>query len=250
MSKREPNAVELTPSGIEIAFYDSVGVDGEPQQRRYLVDGERMVSVTTALGALSKGDALIWWALNLERKGQDWREVRDEAARRGTAQHHLLLEAMLGKRTSLGDLDDEHRAWGQAAFRWLRDRDPQVIAAERMLACPQYGYAGRFDLLTRIDGDPVIVDFKTVSEFKTDQGGRRRPPYAENLLQLDLYAAALGPSGYEPVERGLIVRLGPDGTYEETFAAIDTARGLGALGAHQSKRAAERALREAHKAAA
>lgn len=250
MAPREPNAVETTPSGIEIAFYDSVGVDGEKQQRRYLVDGERVVSVTTALGALSKGDALIRWALNLERKGEDWREVRDEAARRGTAQHHLLLRAMLGERTSLGDLDVEHRVWGQAAYRWLRDREPEVVEAERMVACPLYRYAGRFDLLSVIDGELTIVDFKTISEWKADQSGRRRPPYAENLLQLDLYAAALPPSGYEPVERGLIVRLGPDGTYDETFCEINTARGLDVLGAYESKRAAERALRESAKAAA
>ena len=28
MAKREPNVVEVTPSGIKIAFYDSIGLDG------------------------------------------------------------------------------------------------------------------------------------------------------------------------------------------------------------------------------
>lgn len=245
MAKREPNAVETTPSGIEIAFYDSIGVDGEPQQRRYLIDGERLPSVTTILGTLSKGDALLHWAVGLTRDGQDWREVRDEAARRGHGQHHLLLQSMLGERTSLSDLSEEYRGWGQAGFRWLRAREPKVIAAEKMIADPAAGYAGRFDLLTTIDGERTLTDFKTVTAFKRDQKGNLRPPYDENLLQLDLYAGALEASGYGSAERGLIVRLGPDGDYDETFIDLDVTRGLAVLAAYRAKRIASKAVRAA-----
>ena len=250
MAKREPNVVEVTPSGIKIAFYDSIGLDGEPQQRRYLIDGERLVNVTTILNTLSKGDALIHWAVNLEREGQDWRDVRDEAAHRGHGQHHLLLQSMLGERTSLSDLSEEYRPWGQAGFRWLRDREPKVIEAERMIANPEHGYAGRFDLLTEVDGERTLVDFKTISQWKRDRKGNLCPPYDENPLQLDLYSGALEASGYEPATRGLIVRLGPDGNYDETFADLDLSRGLGVLAAYQSKRLAGQAVREAAKAAA
>jgi len=253
VSKREPNCVEVTPSGIEIAYFDSVGVDGEPQQRRYLVNGEKFVNVSTILGTLSKGDALLHWAVNLTRDGQDWQEVRDEAAKRGTGAHSLLLSVLTKGRLALADLPEDHRAFGQAAFRWVRARDPKVDLIECMVACPEHGYAGRLDLIAQIDGIRTLTDWKSVTKwsYKKSKGeatDQKLPPYDENLLQLDLYQGALEASGYEPAERGLIVRLGPDGEYDETFLDLDPARGLAVLGAYQAKRGAGQAMRDAAKA--
>lgn len=264
MAKREPNAVEVTPSGIEIAYYDSIGLDGEPQQRRYLIDGKRLVNVTTILNTLSKGDALLHWAVNLEREGKDWREVRDEAAQRGTNSHHLLLQVLTKGRAGLADLPDAERPYGQAAFRWLRHAEPDVEMTECMVASVEHGFAGRFDLLATIDGARTLVDFKTVTKWsysgarssrsrwpgrRRSSPGKKRPPYEENLLQLDLYQQGLAESGYEPAERGLIVRLGPDGTFDETPVDLEPTRGLGVLAAYQAKKLAGKALRSSAVAA-
>lgn len=264
-SKRPPTSTESTPSGIEIAFWDSVGEDGKPQQRRYAVNGDRFVNVTTILGVLDK-PALLDWAANLAREGQEWREVRDQAGDRGKSAHDLILRALLSERTSLADLPDEYRAWGQAAYRWMRDRRPEVIEAERMVAAPSHGFAGRLDLLAEIDGTLTLCDWKTASAWKRkrkrcpecrdgcescDGGyveGDLYPPYDENLLQLDLYAQAIAESGYPEPERGLIVRLGPDGNYDETFVDLLPDRGLGILQAYRCKAAAGTALRDARKA--
>ena len=249
-AKREPNSIEVTPSGIEIAYYDSIGLDGEPQQRRYLIDGKRFVNVTTILNTLSKGDALIHWAVNLQREGKDWRDVRDEAAQRGTNSHSLLLQVLTKGRAGLADLPDDERAYGQAAFRWLRHAEPDVDMTECMVASVEHGFAGRFDLLASIDGARTLVDFKTVTKWSYFGPGKKRPPYEENLLQLDLYQQALAESGYEPAERGMIVRLGPDGTFDETPVDLEPTRGLGVLAAYQAKKLAGKALRESREAVA
>src|SRR5690606_5765288 len=117
--------------GIEIAFWDSTNVEtGVEQQRRYAVNGERFPSVSSILRTLGPKDAIAPWAVKQRDEGRDWREESRLAAERGTAAHDLLLRAMLSERTSLADLPDEFRAWGQAAYRWLRARRPHVIAAE------------------------------------------------------------------------------------------------------------------------
>lgn len=248
MSEREPNAIQITPRGIEIAYYDSVGVDGEPQQRRYLVNGDRFINVTTILNVLSK-EALLGWVADLTRQGKDWREVRDDAGSRGSNTHHLLLQLLTDKRASLADLEPDERAWGQAAYSWLRDRQPNVLLAETMVAAPTYGYAGRLDLLAEIDGIATLADFKTVTKWAYERSkkraGQKLPPYDENLLQLDLYLGACEESGYPVADRGLIVRLGPDGDYDETFVPLDPERGRAILTAYRSRGDARKTLREA-----
>lgn len=247
--KRPPTSVTVTPAGDEIAYWDAVGTDGKPQQRRYAVNGERFVNVTTILNVLAK-EALLHWVARETAAGRDWRETRDEAAKRGTGTHALIASILAGEKASLADLDDEQRAWGQAAFRWLKDREPDVYLSETMVCAPRYGYAGRLDLVAAIDGADTLCDFKTVSAFAYKRKGgepteERLPPYPENLLQLDLYCGALAESGYEAPERGLIVRLGPDGSYDETFCELDPERGRRILDAYRARGEATRMLKAA-----
>lgn len=246
MAKREPNVIETTPSGLEVAFYDSIGVDGEPQQRRYLVDGERLVNVTTATGIYMK-EALLGWVEAETREGRDWRETRDLASKRGTSTHDLILRMLMG-RASLADLDDEDRAFGQAGARWLMDRSPKVLDAERMVASTEHGFAGRFDLLARLDGKATRVDFKTTTRwsYKRKAGkptDLKLPPFFEGVLQLSAYELAARESGYAAADTLLIVRLGPDGTYDETAVPYVPDRFLSALAAYDAKRETERELR-------
>ncbi len=244
--KRPPNFIETTPSGFEIAFYDSVGVDGEPQQRRYLVDGERFVNVTSATGIYMK-EALLGWVERETRAGRDWRETRDLASKRGTSTHDLILRMLIG-RASLADLADEDRAYGQAGAAWLHARAPKVLDAERTVASIEYGFAGRFDLLCELDGTVTRVDFKTVTDWsyrrsKGETTDRKLPPFFENVLQLAGYELAARESGYESSQQLLIVRLGPDGTFDETCVPYVPDRFLAALAAHGAKRDTERDLR-------
>lgn len=251
----EPTSVEVLPNGARIEFWDSVDAEGNPQQRRYKVNGERFANVTTILNVLSK-EALLDWAADLAREGRDHRKVKAEAGERGHVNHHLLLQLLTGTGASLGDLADEHRPYGQAGFKWVRHRRPEVIEAERMVASLEHRYAGRFDLFAAIERTRTLTDFKTVTKWsyqrdrKTKQLTEEKyPPYDENLLQLDLYQGARIECGLPPAERGLIVRLGPDAEFEETFVDLDPERGVAILKAYRAKAEAAKALRAAAKAA-
>src|ERR1700742_5010519 len=67
-AKRPPNSTEILPSGVSVEFWDSVGLDGQPQQRRYRVDGERLPSVSTIAGMFDK-PALMPAAVKLQEQG-------------------------------------------------------------------------------------------------------------------------------------------------------------------------------------
>jgi hypothetical protein len=250
-NKREPNVVEVLPCGAEVQFYDEIGVDGKPQARRYLIDGERFANVTTILNVLQK-EALLGWVERLTREGRNWREVRDEASERGHGTHHLLLQVLTGQGASLADLSAEWRPWGQAGFKWVRARRPKIIRNEAMVASLAHKYAGRLDLLAGVDGVRTLTEFKTLTKWSYERDAktkeltdRKYPPYDENLLQLDLYQGGLIESGYDPAERGLIVRLGPDAEYDETFVDLDPQRGIDVLAAFRAKAEVRKALKKA-----
>lgn len=243
-----PTTVETTPAGIEIAFWDSENVEtGQPQQRRYLCDGQKLPSVTTLLRILDK-PALLDWAARLARDGVDWRDVRDEAGERGTNAHGIVLDILSGRQRRLSSVPEEYRPYGQAAMAWLAHRSPVVVEIERLVASPTHGYAGRMDLLCQFDGEAPLVDFKSVTawHYKRDKDGAETdqllPPYPENVLQLDLYAGAAVESGYPSPDYGLVVRLGPDGTFHEAPVELDPDRGLAILAAYRAKAAASQAV--------
>ena len=259
--KTPPTSVEELPNGTRIEFWDSVDAEGNDQQRRYLVNGKRFLNVTTVLDVLAK-EALLDWAARLAREGKKWRAVRAEAGERGTISHHLLLQLLTGAGATLADLAPEHRPYGQAGFKWFFKRKPTVLECERMVASCDHRYAGRLDLFAEIDGLKTLVDFKTVTRwaYKKEDGvetDELYEPYAENLLQLDLYQGARIECGLEPADRGLIVRLGPDGEFEETFierrvkgkklvtVGLDPHRGVAILNAYRAKAKAANDLRAA-----
>jgi hypothetical protein len=248
-TKSPPTSVEVLPNGTKIEFWDSVDADGNDQQRRYMVNGERFANVTTILNVLAK-DALLDWAARLAREGKNWKQVRAEAGERGTDVHHLLLQLLSGAGATLADLPDGHRRYGQAGFKWKRSRRPKVDLTEQMVACCEHRYAGRLDLLGEVDEARTLVDFKSLTRwaYEDEGAGLLYPPYAENLLQLDLYQGALIECEIPPAERGLIVRLGPDGEFCETFVDLDPERGVKILNAYRAKAEAGKVLRAATRA--
>lgn len=249
--KAPPTSVEILPSGTKIEFWDKLDAEGNEQTRRYMVDGERFVNVTTILDVLSK-EALLDWAANLAREGKNWRAVRAEAGERGTLNHGLLLNLLTGQGASLADLPEQWRKHGQAGFKFVHRRKPKVIECERMVAHREHRYAGRLDLFAELDEALTLVDFKTVTKWsyikkdgvETDQ---KYAPFAENLLQLDLYQGARIDCGLPAAERGLIVRLGPDGMVEETPVDLDPERGFAIVATYRKRADAKRVLAAAAK---
>jgi hypothetical protein len=278
-AKRPPNTTETTPSGIEIAFWDKTGLDGKPQQRRYKINGEKFVSVSTVCNVYEK-PALMHWneritatgvtvlarAGNeiphepaaliavLREHGLDWQSVRDAAAERGDQAHDMLVRLIRdGKVPRLSAYPEEIRPWISAGMRWAMHAEPKVLDAERMVASVEHGFAGRFDLYCGLrDGRTARVDFKTVTEWhvvKDSKGqptGKLLPPYDENLSQVAGYEIGAVESGYPASDVQLVVRLGPDGDYDVCESWARPEHFLGDLAAYRNRAD----LRAAKKAAA
>lgn len=274
-SKRPPNSIETLPNGTRIEFWDSIGVDGEPQRRRYCVNGERSTSISTVAKALDTDPTgLMHWAAGLTCLGVaelaeaqphltwvhsqesiqrelrsaelTWNHVRDKTATRGTNVHERILAALgAGEGVpSLADLTDEERGYGQAALAWWRDRQPEPDQVETMTAHPDLGVAGRFDLRAKIDLDGheqlVLVD------AKTREKGRAR---IGDHVQLAGYEACNVEVGIGATDRQLALLLLPDGTYREVWGQATAGDFEAAATAMRAGRQLEARMRKAEKAA-
>lgn len=272
MAKRPPNSTETLPNGSLIEYWDSTGLDGQPQQRRYMVDGERLPSVSTVAKYLDPSvDGLLYWSAGLTCEGVaqlaqqsgsidwinsgeqikralreaelTWKDVRDQAAQRGTNVHERIFAALSDRRTlpDLSALSAEERGYGQAAFKFWADVDPAPIMAEQMVASEAHRLAGRFDLLCTIGGERVLCDAKTRAKL-TDR--------ISDHVQLEGYRLALRESGFGEVDRTMVLVLGPDGSYRQFDGQATEADFLAALDAYRGNRGLSKRMRDARKVVA
>jgi hypothetical protein len=182
----------------------------------------------------------------LEADGLRYEQIRDEAAKRGTDVHKLMVHALATgeEAPDLSELPEEQRGYGQAVMRWWMDRDPDPIQAEQCVLVDEHGCAGRFDLRARVtgrlDGGTWLADFKT-GNFIPTKAHAQVAGY-----DLGVIACGLG----EPADRLLIVQVHEDGTYseipvcathEDFLVAVETYRAAARIGkaARQARELAE-----------
>lgn len=239
------------------------------------VRDSRLTGVSTPVKALDTNvDPLLFWAAKLDQVGiaelagacldsdddlgwlrsqesiaaalrdaeLTWANVRDRAAQRGTAVHELIFLALATDKRppSLSALSAEERAYGQAAMRWWRDRNPSPLYAEQVTLWADQGVAGRFDLLCEIDGERVLVDAKT-----REKGVARKGDHA----QLAGYEAANIACGIGASDRQVALILKPDGTYEEHTSVGTVDDFVSALSAYRAGGDLDKRMRAAEKAA-
>lgn len=254
----EPSSVQVTPSGMRIEFFDG----SEGTQRKYLVDGQRLPSVTTVLNVLDKPALKSWaerigvqGAIALARDGalpQDehaalarmrerdlcWWQARDKAAGRGTLAHEDLIALVLtGEVPDLSLVPAGQRGFVRGVCAWHADTRWTVIAAEQMVASTEHGFAGRFDLRMRTPGgDEVLADLKT-TESLLDRKGQVKAPYDESMLQLAAYELASVESGHPATAGQFVVRVDARGRHDTTRSWAQGEDFLGVLAAHRGVRA-------------
>ncbi len=228
--------VERDIPGVGVLRFEELGAGewltqkGEPakkDKRVYTLDGGLLDSVSAITNTLAKEALYAWYedhgargGAEAQRRGEldslEPREIirrvralelgadkqRDEAAERGKAIHAAFETlATTGVAPRLADYPEEWRPWVQGAARaWLL-MNPEPEEAERIVCNPQYGYAGRPDLVCRINGRRTLVDYKT---------GKGKV-YEQAHYQTRLYAMAFEPSMLEPVEDIIIVGISDEG---------------------------------------
>jgi hypothetical protein len=202
----------ITSSGISIVFEDGEpDANGRSKRRCYLVDGEKLPSVTTILGMLDK-PGLPWAAekltvaaaIELAREGElpvnvmgalsrmgarglRFRQIWDQKAERGHLSHADLIALMLGEEVRpLSEFLPEERGFIQGGASWVADFRPVVHEHEQMVASVKHGFAGRPDFTATLgiktlpDGSPAprgvgLFDVKTSEEFPRTKPSKTHP---------------------------------------------------------------------------
>lgn len=167
----------------------------------YMLDGQKIPGVTTAIGVLDKPALREWYARQAaERAIDEWDELaqmpvsqrlerirygaRDKtaaAALRGTQIHDLGWKLVTSE-TGEVDVPDEHRGPVEAYARWLDRWEIEPIAAETPLCSTKHGYGGTADLWGKVGKRGGIL---ALLDIKTGKG-----VYDETGLQLAAYRYA------------------------------------------------------------
>lgn len=151
-------------------------------RHRHLYDGKQLIGVTTALGMISKGDAITQWAVNQsidylssalqgELSAEDvqaillnakyaWKAKRDEAADIGTQAHNWIESYLRGENPDWPEHENVRKSC-EAAVKWTDLHHWETVEVEKQIYHPKYGYAGILDWWVLIDGVPSIPDWKT-----------------------------------------------------------------------------------------
>ena len=142
-------------------------ISKEGKTRWYSVLGSKnwVPSVTSILSAADKGEYFQKWLAN-QGSWENACKVRDAAANRGTIVHEISEDLLNGEEIVL-DAEADIVKRVMCLEQWYDDYQPEVIMQEVMLAFHGVRYAGRFDILARIDGKNVLIDIKTGGYYKS-----------------------------------------------------------------------------------
>ncbi|NBP16768.1 hypothetical protein EBU95_20675 [bacterium] len=134
-----------------------------PDGKRYyqLLDGTRLPSVTTILGAMKK-EAIMAWR---KRVGEEVANaISKKATGRGT-NVHTLCERYLNN-DELGDIMPDAKEMF-FSIKPLLNRINNIWYQEQALYSKKLGAAGRCDCIAEFDGKLSIIDFKTSKKIKS-----------------------------------------------------------------------------------
>jgi len=197
-------------------------------------DCDSVEQLRSQLAWLASGESI---GQALDDAGLSWRKRRLDAASRGTRVHlHALHALCKGEQIpAFDELPETERGYASAVLKWWLDHEPEVIAAEQVVADLTEGVAGRLDLLCRLrDGRVAVVDAKTGAYLA-----------ASWVAQLAGYRRLALLSGFECAEVGVIVQAASDGTYRHVEVELTDAQWLTALAAYRLAGSLSRTLRKA-----
>jgi len=179
-------------------------------QRHYILNKEKLPSVTTILSATQsaeKRESLAKWR---ERVGEaEATRIVDSAGARGTAMHKILEKYILGEgymdETSVGK--EAHNMATQVINSGLSNIT-EYYGTECTLYYPGL-YAGQTDLVAIHKGADAIIDFKQTNKPK------KREWIEDYCLQLAAYAMAHNFIYKTQISKGVVMMCSKDNYYQE-----------------------------------
>jgi len=247
-------------------WFTKAGEPAKVPRREYTLDGEKLDSVSSIVGTLSR-DALVDWAGKtsalaardaalrgelegipddeiidrLRALGVGHQAAKDEGAARGNATHRAFeVLAATGEPPKLADYPQEWRGYLMGAARAWLSLNCEPILGEEPVCNPEHGYAGRFDLLARTHRGVTLVDYKSA------RGGK---VFGEAHWQTRLYEAAITASEVADVDAVVIVAIGPDGSVEIIDCAAEWEHVQALLTVFRARKAINAAMAEQRKVA-
>ena len=175
--------------------------------RTYDVDGNRLPSVTTVLGATKDKSFLYKWQARVGKEEAE--RIKTTSASRGTSMHKYLENYVLGKgyedMTEMGQLA---KSMAQKVIDTGLAPVDGYFGSEVTLYYPGL-YAGSTDLVGLHNGQESIIDFKQSNRPK-------RVDWIEDyFMQIAAYAMAHDYVHGSNIQQGVIMICTPDLYYQE-----------------------------------
>ena len=217
----------------KIALYNGE-VNIEFDKVRHIFYGEKgeiLLSVTGATGVIDKSPALMGWAVKMmskyltdrfesgviidigmiETAKREYRLAQKKAADIGTEIHAWVSDWILGKKPEMPQ--DENVVNGITAFlKFQKEHKIKWIESEKYIYSKEYKYAGILDAVARINGELVLVDFKSSNAF-----------YDEMRFQVAGYQIAYEEETKKKFDKTMIIRFGKE-TGEFGVKEIDNSK--------------------------
>jgi len=175
--------------------------------RIYDINGYRLPSVTTILGATKDKSFLTKWKARVGEAEAE--RIKNHSSSRGTAMHKFLEHYILG--TGYDDLTrigQEAKPMAEKVIEVGLAPVKEYYGSEVMLHYPGL-YAGSTDLVCLHDGVETIVDFKQANKPKNKDW------IEDYYLQIAAYAMAHDYVYGSEIRKGMIMVCTPDLFYQE-----------------------------------
>ena len=175
--------------------------------RLYDVNGSRLPSVTTILGATKDQQFLKEWKAKVGEQEAD--RIKNLSSNRGTAMHKFLEHYILGNGyDDLTEIGQKAKAMAQKVIDVGLTPVEEYYGSEVTLYYPGL-YAGSTDLVCVHNGKDSIVDFKQSNRPKKEEW------IEDYKLQIAAYAMAHDYVHESSIEQGVIMVCTPDLYYQE-----------------------------------
>ena len=175
--------------------------------RLYDVNGTRLPSVTTILGATKDQQFLKDWTAKVGKKEAD--RIKNLSSKRGTSMHKFLEHYILGTGyDDLTALGQEAKAMAEKVIDVGLTPVEEWYGSEVTLYYPGL-YAGSTDLVCLHNGIETVVDFKQANRPK------KKEWIEDYYLQIAAYAMAHDYVHKSNIGQGVIMVCTPDLYYQE-----------------------------------
>ena len=175
--------------------------------RTYDVNGARLPSVTTILGATKNQQFLKDWKAKVGEQEAD--RIKNLSSKRGTSMHKFLEHYVQGTGyDDLTELGQKAKAMAQKVIDVGLTPVEEIYGSEVTLYYPGL-YAGSTDLVCMHNGMESIVDFKQANRPK------REDWIEDYFMQIGAYAMAHDYVHNSQIKQGVIMICTPDLYYQE-----------------------------------